>query len=267
MINFDEKICICYTCCGPTYRKSALDKLTNHYFDHPNLYYCVLTDDKSYFKGLKRENLVVNELKDFYNDFPHLIKYESFLESTDANDYGKKFNSINYKFPFATMRFHLTQAKNFGVYNVALLGTDSTINLDFLTNDLLKKKNIIYNYVSAWFEDITADRIKVVVDMIKERYNLDVTSKEVMVFDEATRLYVFKDLEFMDMFFNMWDDIVAHLYIENKTHFHVGSYAMHDEFLLAVIYNVIGISGPDDLSINHNIFNVKHNPKEERFWT
>lgn len=267
MISFTEKIAIGYTCCGPTYRKSALDKLENHYYDHPNLYYCILTDDKSYFKDCKRQNLVVNELRDFYPYFPYLEKYEAFLESESAEDYGQKFVAANYKFPFATYRFNLLQAMNFGVTNVALLGTDSTLNLDFLTDELLSKKNIMYNFVSAWYEEVERDRIKVVVDMVKKRYDLEVVDKEVLVFDEAARLYVLRSTVFMNYFLRMWDDIVSTLYIENKTHFHVGSYAMHDEFLLAVIYNVIGIYPPESLSINHNIFDVRHNPKEERFWT
>lgn len=37
-INLNEKILICHTPCGPTYRESTVDKLTNYYFDHPNLY-------------------------------------------------------------------------------------------------------------------------------------------------------------------------------------------------------------------------------------
>jgi len=67
-MDLNEKIAICFTCCGPTYRQTAYEKLENYYFDNDNIYYCILTDDRNYFNGLKRKNLIVNELKDFYED-------------------------------------------------------------------------------------------------------------------------------------------------------------------------------------------------------
>jgi hypothetical protein len=50
-MEFDEKIAICYTCCGPTYRKTALEKLNNLHIDNPNLYYFIITDDKRCASG------------------------------------------------------------------------------------------------------------------------------------------------------------------------------------------------------------------------
>ena len=135
-MDFNEKIAICYTCCGPTYRKTALEKLNNLHIDNPNLYYFVLTDDKSYFNGVTRQNFIVNELKDFYPEYPELETYEPFLESTSKEDYAEKFLAQNYKFPFSTNRFHFKQAKEFGVHNIAMLGTDTDINLD-ITNHIL----------------------------------------------------------------------------------------------------------------------------------
>ena len=32
-VKFKDKLAICYTCCGPTYRKSAKDKLLNYYIE------------------------------------------------------------------------------------------------------------------------------------------------------------------------------------------------------------------------------------------
>ena len=58
--HMEEKIAICYTCCGPTYRKTAKEKLINLHEDNPNIYYFIITDDKNYFKDIQRKNLVVN---------------------------------------------------------------------------------------------------------------------------------------------------------------------------------------------------------------
>ena len=79
--KFKEKVAICYSCSGESYRESALKNLQDYYFDDENLHYFIITDDKSYFDGVQRKNLVVNELKDFYEEFPLLEKYEATEES------------------------------------------------------------------------------------------------------------------------------------------------------------------------------------------
>ena len=56
-----EPLVIGYTCCGPTYRKSVYDKIKDYYFDDDNLYYCILTDDKSYFSDLTIKNLICSD--------------------------------------------------------------------------------------------------------------------------------------------------------------------------------------------------------------
>lgn len=263
MIKFDEKLAICYTCCGPTYRKSALDKLNNLYFDHPNIYYFILTDDKEYFKDVKRKNFVVNELKDFYEQYPKLKIFEPFLESDNEEDYAKKFIEQNYKFPFSTYRFQLLQAKEFNIHNIAMLGTDTHINFDTLSNEHFKDKNIIHNMVTQWFVDANDVKMKVVVDLLKDKYNL-VTSEQINVFDEAARLYVLEDTDKLNQLFDLWNDVVFSLYEEGKMDCFIGWYAMNDEYLLGAIYDVIGISRPK--YIDTNILLVNHNPAVERFW-
>lgn len=265
MINFTEKLAICYTCCGPTYRKTALEKINNLYFDHPNLYYFVLTDDKSYFKDVQRKNFVVNELKDFYNEYPYLEQYEYFLESEDASDYAKKFIDQNYKFPFSTTRFHLLQAKEHNVCNIAMLGTDSDVDFNILKQEHLDTKNVLYNTVTQW--DVSADdvKMKIVVDLLKEKYNL-ITKSEIKVFDEAARLYVFNDLDKMIEFFNIWNSVILDLYTQNKMECFKGWYAMNDEYLLGAIYDVIGIYPPENIDLNPQILKTNHNPQVERFW-
>ena len=265
MIQFNEKIAICYTCCGPTYRKTALEKITNLYFDHPNLYYFILTDDKNYFADVQRKNFIVHELKDFYNTYPKLEQYESFLESYDVDDYAKKFVETDYKFPFSTTRFHLLQAAAFNVHNIAMLGTDSHINFDVLKQEHLDDKNILYNMVSHWDVESEDVKMKVVVNLLNEKYNLT-TSSKIKVFDEAARLYVFCDSTKMMELFNMWNDVVFDLYDQNKMNCFRGWYAINDEYLLGAVYNVLGITQPVDLNLSPKILIVNHNPQVERFW-
>lgn len=265
MLKFTEKLAICYTCCGPTYRKTALEKINNLYFDHPDLYYFILTDDKSYFKDVQRQNFVVNELKDFYTDYPELEQYEPFLESTDAQDYANKFLEQGYKFPFSTTRFHLLQAKDHGVCNIAMLGTDSDVDFNILNQEHLVDKDVIYNMVTQWYVDADDVKMKVVVDLLKEKYNLT-TNQQINVFDEAARLYVFSNVDKMNEFFAIWNEVVFDLYREGKMDCFRGWYAMNDEYLLGAIYDVIGIRAPKDINLNPQILKVNHNPEVERFW-
>lgn len=262
-MEFNEKIAICYTCCGPTYRKTALNKLNNLHTDNPNLYYFVITDDKSYFNGVTRQNFVVNELKDFYLEYPELETNEPFLESTSIEDYANKFLEQDYKFPFSTNRFHFKQAKEFGIHNVAMLGTDTDINLD-IVNNVLSHKNILYNSISRWYRNISEEKMTHVVSILKEKYNLNVDD-EVMVFDAAAKLFLFQDVERMNQFFEIWNDVMSILYKEDKIKDFRGWYAINDEYILAPIYNAFGFKQPETDNYN-NLFLPNHNPQEERFW-
>ena len=264
MNDISEKIAICYTCCGPTYRKSALDKIENTYEDHPNIYYFILTDDKSYFKDVKRQNFIVNELKDFYNEFPYLEKYEAFLESENEEDYATKFIKESYTFPFSTMRFHLKQCEKFNITNVAILCTDSDINFARIDSTFFENKNKIYNAVSVWPKNISENFMTIPVEILRKKgYNVE---ENIMVFDAAARLFVFESVDKMVEFFNIWNDVIVSIYIEGKMRDFKGGYARNDEYILAPIYNASGITMPDNLDIYVSLFRVKHNSKEERFW-
>ena len=262
-MEINERLAICYTCCGPTYRKTALEKINNLHIDHPNLYYFILTDDKNYFNGVTRQNFIVNELKDFYSEYPELETYESFLESVSVEDYAKKFIDQNYKFPFSTNRFHFKQAEKFNIHNIAMLGTDTDINLN-IVNNILSHKNILYNSVSRWYKNISEERMMYVVDILRKKYNLNVDN-DVMVFDAAAKLFLFQDVEKMNQFFEIWNDIMFTLYKEDKVKDFGGWYAVNDEYILAPIYNALGFKAPENDNY-HSLFLAKHNPQEERFW-
>lgn len=263
MINLEEKLAICYTCCGPTYRKTALEKINNLHIDHPNLYYFILTDDKSYFEGVTRQNFIINELKDFYLEYPELETYEPFLESTSIEDYAEKFIDQHYKFPFSTNRFHFKQAERFGVHNIAMLGTDTDINLE-IASIVLSHKNILYNSVSRWYKNISEENMMYTVDILKEKYGLYVEDT-IMIFDAAAKLFLFENVEKMNQFFEIWNDVMFTLYRENKIKDFPAWYAINDEYILAPIYNALGIRGSETDNYQA-LFTPKHNPQEERFW-
>jgi len=265
MINFSEKVCVCYTPCGPTYRKTTLDKLNDIYFDDPNLCYSVITDDKEYFKDVKLKNFIVKDLKDFYDEYPHVEEHEAFLESTDVNDYAEKVVKSHYLFSFSSMRFHLLHAKEFGAANVALLCTDSTLNLSQIDDNLLGKKDMIYNAVSIWPIPATERKTNFVVKMLSEKYGLT-TDEEFMVYDAAARFFVFKNLDKMNSFFKIWHDIYTELNVTGGIKHFTGWIMYNDEHILAPIYNVFNMVGPDDFTICNRLFDVKHNQQEERFW-
>ena len=54
----ENKLAICYTCCGPTYRETAKRMLVDFFNDDDEIFYFVITDDEKYFDGIKRKNLM-----------------------------------------------------------------------------------------------------------------------------------------------------------------------------------------------------------------
>ncbi len=259
-----EKIAICYSCAGESYRESAVRQLTEHYFDDDNLFYFIITDNKKYFDNIKRKNLIVNELKDFYEEFPHVEKYEPLLESTDKSDYAKKFVESNYLYSFSLMRFHLLQAYKHGITNVSIMCTDTNINFELFTNDLFDTKNTIYNAVSEWDTNIDEKDMDIVKNYLKEKHNL-IPSEVVRVLDAAGRFFVFNDLGNLYKFFTVWNDVILHLYENDYMKRFAGSYVYHDEYILAPIYNVFGLNKKEVHSTSR-MFNVNHNQIQERFW-
>lgn len=257
-----DKLAICYTCCGPTYRKTAKDKLINLHKDNEDIYYFVITEDVDYFKDIQRKNLVVKNLKDFYGEYPHIEEYEYFLESESAEDYGKKFIETEYRFPFSVNRFNFILAKKYNIKNVALLGTDTDINID-IYETLTDKNNKIYNCVSRWRELISNQNMPIIVDLLKSKFNLTVDN-EVMIYDAAGKLFCFDKVSDMMEFLNIWDYIINYIYKTKNTHLFQGGYAVNNEYILAPIYNALNILGPS--YDTPSLFNVNHNPEVERFW-
>jgi len=267
-----EKLAVCHTCCGPTYRESAKRQLNTTYFDDDNIYYCILTDDKSYFNDVNRKNLVVNELKDFYHEFPDLEKNEAFLESMSKEDYAEKFQHDNYLFSFSAYRFNILQAIRLGISNISLLCTDTHMNLlgDGIwgfDNSYFDKKPFLYNVVSQWDESIneptiSGKKLSIISDLLKEKYNLTV-NETVRLVDAAARLFLFKDTNQALEFFNVWNGIIETLYERNLINLYKGHYVIHDEYILAPIYDVFEIPKTQDV---RRIFTVKHDMVNERFW-
>lgn len=259
-----EKLAVCYSCSGESYRESAVRQLTEHYFDDDNIYYFIITDDKRYFDKVKRKNLIVNELKDFYKEFPLLEKYEALLESTDKSDYAKKFIESNYLYSFSLLRFHLLQAYHYRIKNVSIMCTDTNINFELFNNDFFNIKNTIYNAVSEWDANIQERDMPLITDFLKQKYNM-VPSETVRVLDAAGRFFVFDSLINLYKFFNVWNDVIIYLYENNYIKRYASTYVYHDEYILAPIYNVFGLNKREVHSTSR-MYNVNHNQIKERFW-
>lgn len=262
-----DKLAICYTCCGPTYRKTAKEKLMDLYVDDEDIFYFVITDNKEYFKDVDRKNLFVFELKEFYDEYPHIEKYEYFLESDDPDEYGKEFLKQKYKFPFAVNRFHLLIAHKMNIKNVAMLCTDTDIILDSF-DSLELGKNYIYNAMTIWDVEHKNHKSEHVVEILKNDYGYEVNDR-IRVFDAAAKLFTFSDTEYMYKFFKLWDETMFKLYDSGKIRIYRGSYAINSESILAPIYDVMNIQegySKTNLKFWRRLFKVKHNKKEERFW-
>lgn len=268
-MDIDEKIAICYTCCGPTYRKSVLKLLKNYYPENKNLFYCIITDNKEFFQELNIKNLIINEVKDFYKEFPLSEKYEPIISVDSPLEYSKIFMEKDYKFPYSIMRYHLKQIENLDILNVAFLSTDTVFDLEnYITHkDIIQKeKNTIYNTVSIWIESNKNTLGKVIDNRLKEDFNINLGDEEFFVYDEAGRFINFKDSKTQIELFNIWNDLIFALYKNNEIGSFKGWYVIHDEVLLGALYKILKINKPLNESVSGKILKTNHIPEIERFW-
>lgn len=269
-LDLKEKLVIAYTCCGESYRKSLKHKLKTIYFDNDNIFYCIVTDDKEYFSDVKLKNLVINELKDFYKEYPLLEKNEAFLESTSEKDYAKKFNETEYRFPFSTFRFNLLQAWKLGIQNVCMMCTDTYFNFDTFNNKFFNEKGRFWNAISEWDEDIEKWNMKLVVNILENDLGLQV-DPIVRILDAAGRLYIANDLESLKKLFDTMNFVVEKLYENGHMKLFYGQYARNDEYIMGPVYNALGIT---QNKFHHyrcdilckGLFTVKHGQLTERYF-
>jgi hypothetical protein len=263
--KFEEKLAICYACSGESYRESALKRLTEDCFDDENIYYYVLTDDKSYFKDVKLNNFLALELKDFYEEFPEIKPYEFLLEAKDKNEYAEKFMSDDsYRYPMSILRFLLLQAYRDGIANIALINTDTKFRLDRFDNSYFKEKNVIYNAVSEWDDYIWNNNMNIIANRLEKKYDL-VSDQKVRILDACARLFIFEKLEDTKRFFDIWHDMINYVYENNFMKHFQGWYAKNEEYIIAPIYNVLGLNKRTNQANNY-IFDTYNNPNKERFW-
>ena len=262
--KFKEKVAICYFCSGESYRESALKNLQEYYFDDENLHYFIITDDKSYFDAVERKNLVVNELKDFYVDFPLVEKYEALIDSKNKSEYAKKFVESGYLYSFSLMRFHLLQAHKHEITNVCMMCTDTKIDFNIFNDSFFDIKNTIYNAVSEWDTNILEKEVHLISDRLKQEHNLQ-SEETVRVLDAAGRFFVLDSLETLNRLFIVWNDVILYLFENDHMKHFIGSYVYHDEYILAPVYNVFGLNRRE-VHCTSRMFNVNHNQLHERFW-
>lgn len=268
-----EKLAICYVCCGPTYRKSVFKKLSDYYFDDENLHYCILTDDKSYFKDLKRQNLTINELEDFSEEFPTLKDKEVFLKSSDRNDYAQKFINERYFFPMSTYRFCFLQAIKLNIKNVVMMGADTILKFEEeFFKEAFDRTEMFYNCISEFDTSTSQPKAKYSAKILKEKHNL-IPDEIVRGLDAPARMYIPKDLDALKRFFYLWNDVIETLYESGEIEYFKENYMVVDECILAPIYNVLNLNKrichclqfPFE-NPSKSIFEVNHNALYERFW-
>jgi hypothetical protein len=158
-----------------------------------------------------------------------------------------------------------------------MIGTDSHFNFDHLNSLDLSVKDTLYNAVTQWDDKIEGydpkysqmihhhRGVNEVVRLLKENYGLTVDNT-FRVFDAAARLYVFENLDKLEQFFTIWNEIVLDLHRTRMIQNFLGSYAINDEYILGPICNALKIVPPKVIDNHVRLFTVNHNPTEERFW-
>ena len=121
--------------------------------------------------------------------------------------------------------------------------------------------------MSWWYSNVDAPLsvsymdMKPIVTFLENKYNKSI-ERNVLVLDEAARLYIPNTLDDLKELFYVWNEVIEFLYENNKINQYKGSYVIHDEYILSPIYNLLNINF-ENIS---NLFDVKHNKEVERFW-
>jgi hypothetical protein len=103
--------------------------------------------------------------------------------------------------------------------------------------------------------------MKPIISFLENKYNKSI-DKNLLVLDEAARLYIPNTLDDLKNLFYIWNEVIEFLYESKKINQYKGSYVIHDEYILAPIYNLLNIN----VGNISNLFDVKHNREVERFW-
>lgn len=257
-----EKIAICYTAIGESYRESVVKRINESGYRGENYAYIILTDNVGYFEGKFNKFVTIYDVNKVMKH-----KEEIILSSVDKNDYAEQFSSTNYLFPFSIYRFLLIAAWGMDIKNVCIMCTDTKIDESVFDLSLLgERKNYVYNAVSEWDAMGSEHSMGVVWDALRVicGYEFD-KRNSVRVLDHAARLFVFEYLSDLRNFFVHWDKLIKYLYDTNNMHHFNGSYVINDEYILAPLYKMYGLTD-NRLHNPPRIFQVNHNIAEERFW-
>ena len=215
----------------------------------------LLTDNKEYFNQCTRKNLIVNELQDFYSEYPEIEPYEKFYTGMTAEEH---YNYITMnlgagsKFSFSVYRFNLIQAQRLGITNVAMMCVDSCFSFKRMVemnvlgktfNHMFSCKNKLYNAVAIYGTTKNhCSQLELTWKTLKEKYNYETTDEIVPTPDAAARLFIFESEEQMMKLFTIWNEMVVHLYETKQIGLYEGSRVINDEFLLGPIYHMVGIN-------------------------
>jgi hypothetical protein len=266
--QLNEKVAIGYVCSGETFREITLYQLENNCIDDENIYYLIITDKKEYFDQCTRKNLIVNELKEFYSEYPEVELYERFIEADRADEYYNKLLNNGTKFSFSIYRFHLIQAQRLGITNVAMLCVDTCLDYKGLSkhdafysalNSMFIDRGKLYNAVAIYGTTKNhSPQLEITWRVLKEKYGYETEDEIVPTPDAAGRLFIFESEEQMMNLFRIWNEMVIHLHQTREIIYYDGSRVINDEFLLGPIYHMVGIkkfaSGP--FAVDHRMMDV-----------
>lgn len=246
-IQLNNKVAICYTCTTKIVREIVLWQLTNRWFDNDNLYYFIITDDKSVFSDCQRKNLIVNDI----------LEYNTHVLEKPQSPW---------PFSFSLFRFHLQQVKPYGITNLGMFCADSIFREEFynnpqqlenVINNITQEPNTLYNHVNVFsinaktglqtighthppYRDIFLNTLS----YLKQEYNFTPTSEIIKVPDAAVRFFNFDDENKIDFLFEVWEKVIKHFYNNPFTDLFgnlTSGTIINDEYILGPIYNMLGL--------------------------
>lgn len=288
----NNKILIMHVAIGPTYKERLLNNLIN--CDGYDLYdVLVLTDQIEYFDSVKnKNNFFIKDINEFRKNYPWSIEHEKIPnEKTDEVKYAKERLS-DIKFPtlierflfdweeadrydgFITMSCDVIPLKNIEEFKITEKYFTEKISRHPMQEDDsdLKNKIIIIPGDSTY----DYEHHKYLIDYAEDiNQNYKITDKKIIykfpVNDGNFRSYNFPDKESRKKFFNLINNIVYDIYVNNK-YFLIGDHCHwrgNAEYIMSIVMNLMdGIFFPrsDFTGLTTRLFRVDCYP-EDRFWS
>ena len=225
---------------GPTYIKTMM--VTFKYIPK-DVNVVVMTNTPELLNNVNVDfNLIVLDIDTLIDDFSR--EYEPLIKETDDEKFIEKLRETKIKFPYGKHRYIIPWLIERNITKFALLDSDCLINYhknllnfyEYFKNNF-KEKNLLFGPIMNYTNNIHyhLDFLKPIFDAENIEFNIVKSTESIRVFDGWLRGFWFNDINLLQKYFNIWDNLVKQTYKNNLPYFNNDFRFIYDEHLIGII--------------------------------